>query len=270
MGLPLEVHTNQPARFQAYYSTRDDRSKAGDIVDWSEREFNALPPLVTIIKVADSAPGIATNTLPITLTVSANELGLLQVSCVSADNRVRQSWPLEFDLRPREQDSQSAVWSAAVSSASVHVEPNASADRLEAARNRIQSLFTRSVKQRETLTATRLLKNLEQNLGMPKSEWNAALVRALWPALESCTDLRKQSVDHEKAWLILAGFLLRPGFGVAAGQSFIADMKITQLDADQPNKLAGSIPRGFLAASGSRTVARSSGFGEPINLVKHQ
>jgi len=29
-------------------------------------------------------------------------------------------------------------------------------------------------------------------------------------------DLRKQSVDHEEAWLILAGFLLRPGFGAAA------------------------------------------------------
>jgi DNA-K related protein len=29
-------------------------------------------------------------------------------------------------------------------------------------------------------------------------------------------ELRKQSVDHEEAWLILAGFLLRPGFGVGA------------------------------------------------------
>jgi molecular chaperone DnaK (HSP70) len=215
-GLPLEVHTNRPTRFQAYYSTRDDRSKAGDIVDWSEREFNALPPLVTVIKVADSATDITTNTLPVTLTASANELGLLQVSCVSADERIKQSWPLEFDLRPQEQDSKSALRSAAVSSASIHTEPNVSADALEAARNRIQALFTRSLKQRETLTAARLLRNLEQILGMPKSEWNAALVRALWPALESCMELRKQSVAHEEAWLILAGFLLRPGFGVAA------------------------------------------------------
>jgi hypothetical protein len=29
-------------------------------------------------------------------------------------------------------------------------------------------------------------------------------------------DLRKQSVDHEETWLIVAGFLLRPGFGVTA------------------------------------------------------
>jgi hypothetical protein len=66
------------------------------------------------------------------------------------------------------------------------------------------------------LTATRLLRNLEQLLGKPKSEWNAALVRALWPALESCMARRKESADHEEAWLMLAGFLLRPGFGAAA------------------------------------------------------
>ena len=43
-----------------------------------------------------------------------------------------------------------------------------------------------------------------------------ALVRALWPALESCMARRKEFADHEEAWLILAGFLLRPGFGAAA------------------------------------------------------
>jgi len=215
-GLPLEVHTNRPTRFQAYYSTRDDRSKAGDIVDWSEQQFNPLPPLVTIIKVADSAPATTADTLPVTLTARANELGIFQVSCVSADSRVKQSWPLEFYLRPHEQNNPTALRSAAGASASVHTEPNVSADALETSAARVRSLFTRSPKQREPLTATRLLKGLEQVLGILKSEWNAALIRALWPALESCMDLRKQSVDHEEAWLIVAGFLLRPGFGVTA------------------------------------------------------
>ena len=215
-GLPLEVRTNHPARFQAYSSTRDDGSKAGESVDWNEQEFYALPPLATIIKVADPAPDVSTNTLPVTLTANANELGLLQVACVSADDRIRQSWPLEFDLRQHEQDNQSALQLGPAASAAAQIKPNVSADALHAARTRIRSWFTRSPRQREALTAARLLRNLEQILGMPKSEWNAALVRALWPALECSMDLRKQSVDHEEAWLILAGFLLRPGFGVAA------------------------------------------------------
>src|SRR5271168_298283 len=56
-GLPLEVQTSRPARFQAYYSTRDDTSKAGDVADWSEADHHALPPLETVINVADTAPG---------------------------------------------------------------------------------------------------------------------------------------------------------------------------------------------------------------------
>ena len=147
---------------------------------------------------------------------SANELGLLQVSCVSADPSISQCWPLEFDLRPHEQDGQNAFKTVAVSNASVHTKPNVTAQALEAARARIQSSFDRPSKPREVLTATRLLGNLEQTLAMPKREWNAALVRALWPALESCMARRKESADHEEAWLILAGFLLRPGFGAAA------------------------------------------------------
>ena len=108
-GLPLEVRTNRPARFQAYYSTRDDASKAGDIADWSEEE----PPRPSaaarhVINVTDSAPGTTANTLPVTLIASANELGLLQVSCVSADPSIRQCWPLEFNLRPHEQDGQNS------------------------------------------------------------------------------------------------------------------------------------------------------------------
>ena len=179
-------------------------------------EFHALPPLETIIKVTDPAPGITADTLPVTLIASANELGLLQVSCVSADHRIRQSWPLEFNLRPHEQDSQNALQSGAVSSASAQPSRMSPRRHSKPPGARIRSWFTRSPKQREALTAARLLRNLEQILGMPKSEWNAALVRALWPALESCMARRKESADHEEAWLILAGFLLRPGFGAAA------------------------------------------------------
>jgi len=50
---------------------------------------------------------------------------------------------------------------------------------------------------------------------MPKSEWNAGLVRSLWAALENCMAQRRTSADYEETWLILAGFLLRPGFGAA-------------------------------------------------------
>jgi hypothetical protein len=210
-GLPLELHTNRLVRFQAYYSTRLDGSKAGDIVDWND-DFYALPPLETIIKVADAASGAIAPTLPITLAAQVNELGLLQVSCVSADHRISGSWPLEFDLRPHEQRSQPAG-SAGLSDVSVQAQPNVASETLEAAQMQIGSWFAQTLNQGDKLTATRLLAKLERILGMPK---NGALVRSLWPVLESRIQSRKTSTDHEEAWLILAGFLLRPGYGAAA------------------------------------------------------
>jgi molecular chaperone DnaK (HSP70) len=205
-GLPLEVQLDRLARFQAYSSARNDSSKAGDIAD-RNADLHALPPLETVIKVADSAPGTAASTLSVKLIASVNELGLLQVSCVSADPSTSQCWPLEFNLRPHEQDGRAAP---------VAAKPNAAEPALKAARARIRDSFHPPSKGREPLTAPRLLRSLEQIFGVPKSEWNAALVRSLWPALESCMDRRRESVDHEEAWLILAGFLLRPGLGAEA------------------------------------------------------
>jgi molecular chaperone DnaK (HSP70) len=217
-GLPLEVQLNRLTRFQAYYSARDDRSKAGDIADWDEEDHHTLPPLETVIKVTDSAPGTIANTLPVRLVASVNELGLLQVYCVSADPSISQYWPLEFNLRPHERDGQVASKTGAISDASVATKPNVTGQALEPARARIKYSFNQPSNRRDTLTAARLIRSLEQILGMPKSEWNAALVRALWPALESSMARRKESADHEETWLILAGFLLRPGFGAAADQ----------------------------------------------------
>ena len=134
---PLELRTNRPVRFQAYYSNHPGTSQVGEVVKGSERNFHALPPLETIIKLADQPATETMRTLPVRLKAKMNELGLLQVACVSADPSIRQSWPLEFNLRPHEQDSQGAPGSETNSEFSVPAGPNAAADALEAARKRI-------------------------------------------------------------------------------------------------------------------------------------
>jgi hypothetical protein len=63
------------------------------------------------------------------------------------------------------------------------------------------------------MSAAHLLKSLEQILGKPKADWNYLLIRSLWHSLSDCFSSRKQSVEHEETWLILAGYFLRPGFG---------------------------------------------------------
>jgi hypothetical protein len=82
-------------------------------------------------------------------------------------------------------------------------------------------MFSQPLGRRDKLTATRVLNSLEKILDLPKNEWNWVLIRSLWASLESCMDLRKQSVEHEESWLILAGFLLRPGFGAPMDEARI-------------------------------------------------
>ena len=154
--------------------------------------------------------------MPVRLTARMNALGLLQISCVSADPGIQPSWPLEFNIREHIQGAGGTTGVRPVGQASAPVEPNAAADALETARRQIGVMFSQPAnKSKKTkVTAATILKSLEGILGSPKSGWNGPLLRALWPALEDRLDDRKLSEDHEEAWLIMAGFLLRPGFGV--------------------------------------------------------
>ncbi len=216
-NLALELRLNRPVRFRTFSSTRHGTKKAGDIVDWNEHDFTALPPLETVAKSAEPVRASSGDAVPVSLSVRLNELGLLQVSCVSAGPATRQTWPLEFNLRLQERNDAGKPGSMPAFEA----ESNVEADALAAARARIEALFGQPLDKRDKLTATRLVKSLEKILDAPKSEWNVILVRSLWSSLERCMACRRTSVEHEEAWLILAGFLLRPGFGAALDEGRI-------------------------------------------------
>ena len=211
ISLPgLELRTDQLVSFQAFSSTRHDRCRAGDLLPWDADAFRALPPLETVIRTAHATDAGSGGNLPVRLAAKMNALGLLQISCVGTDPQSPQSWPLEFNLRPHERGGGSARGG----SAQAPVAPNATTEAQEAARNHIATIFT-NPPPKAGLTANAVLKILERLIGLPRHEWNAALLRNLWPALNERTPFRKLSVEHEEAWLTLAGFLLRPGFGFA-------------------------------------------------------
>ena len=207
VSLPgLELRVGRRVAFQPFYSTRHGADRTGALVEWDDRSFHRMPPLETIARLG---AGVA-DRLPVQLSSTMNELGLLQVLCVSVDPRVKDSWPLEFNLRPHEADAASRLTAGAPAP-----EPDIGVDpaTFESACGRIVSYFRGQVGRHEKRTANNLLKHLEKILGLPKGGWNGLLIRALWPALYECFDSRVESADHEEAWLIMAGHLLRPGFG---------------------------------------------------------
>ena len=212
VNLPgLELRTDQLVSFQACSSTRHALCQPGDVLPWDADAFHALPPLQTIIRTAHGVDVGSDRTVPVRLAAKMNALGLLQISCVGTDPQTPQSWPLEFNLRPHEQGGAAARGAPAPAP----VAPNATTEAQQAARDHIATLFTRPPPKSDRLTANAALKTLERIIGLPRQEWNAALLRNLWPALNEQTMGRKLSVEHEEAWLTLAGFLLRPGFGFA-------------------------------------------------------
>ena len=225
INLPsFELRTDQLVSFQACSSSRHALCQPGDVLPWDADAFHALPPLQTIIRTAHGADVGSDRTVPVRLAAKTNALGLLQISCVGTDPQTPQSWPLEFNLRPHEQGGAAARGAPAPAS----VAPNATIEAQQAARDHIATLsvigsgwrirrqaFTRSPPKSDRLTANAALTILERVIGLPRQEWNAALLRNLWPALNEQTMGRKLSVEHEEAWLTLAGFLLRPEFGFA-------------------------------------------------------
>jgi molecular chaperone DnaK (HSP70) len=222
----LELRVNRLVRFQPYYSTRRGKDKAGSVVPWNDHDFHSLPPLETTARLTGLRP--EGDKLPVILTARTNELGLLHVACISANPNVRGTWPLEFNLRPQESGNEKQVDTDEPAAASTG--PEVDPGRLDAARARITALFSRPLDRRDKLTATNLLKSLEQIFGKPKADWNYLLIRSLWPALYECLPCRRESVEHEETWLILAGFFLRPGFGAERDAARINEL--WQLYAD--------------------------------------
>jgi hypothetical protein len=203
--LDLRLRLNQLVRFQIYTSTRDEQTQAGDLAKTAPDALLALPPLETIAE----APGGGLSEIPVSVSARMNELGLLQVACRSLDPGVAQSWPLEFNLRPAERlVAANAPQPPDVAS----VAPAA----LAAAQARIAAAFSQAPGKKDKFTAPRLMDALEKALSKPKGDWNGVLLRDLWSSLEAAEKGRALSAEHEEVWLILAGYLLRPGFGVAA------------------------------------------------------
>ncbi|MGH8565392.1 MAG: Hsp70 family protein [Gammaproteobacteria bacterium] len=199
----FDLLLNRPARFTAYSSThrRDDRP--GAIVRLDEGVFNPLPPLHTTLTLDEwsfDPRKAGARSVEVNLEVELTPLGVLQTTLVS--KALDRRWRLDFNLR------------AAVESR----DPSAPAsgpsdDVMRAGCERIAYFYGKKQDLGEKDSAKSLIKDLERILGQPRTAWSLPLLRGLWPSLYPGMTRRGRSLAHENAWLYLAGFLLRPGYG---------------------------------------------------------
>ncbi len=73
--------------------------------------------------------------------------------------------------------------------------------------------FPKLSKQVDPQAVKTLRADLEKILIAPRADWQTPLLRELFAALLEGSKFRRRSEQHERLWLSLTGFCLRPGFG---------------------------------------------------------
>ena len=183
-----------PVRFHLVSTVADTAWKPGELVDLTTGDFIRLPPVATVVS-QQHASGLRER--PVRLTTSLTELGRLEMHCIATDD-ASQRWLLEFQLRRDDAEH-------GVSEAIRH-------PSLDKAIELIDRTFGARSANVDPKEVKRLRAGLEQLLG-PRQSWDSALLRELFGALWERVGRRRRSADHERLWLNLAGYCVRPGFG---------------------------------------------------------
>jgi hypothetical protein len=148
----------------------------------------------------DSSSADARKEIPVQLAAMLSEVGTLEVRCVATDDT--QRWLLEFQLRgdtasETPKDDQTSMPAG-----------------LTAAVDKIDRIFGSRAQQVDLKEVKQLRAQMEQLLGSRES-WTTPVLRRLFDALLERAKGRRRSSEHERAWLNLSGYCLRPGFGHA-------------------------------------------------------
>jgi hypothetical protein len=197
------LRLGRPVRFHLVSMVADPDGRPaqpGDLVDLDPADVVRLPAIATVLRAQDGA-SVKGATAPVQLAAALSEVGTLEVYCVSENDPARR-WRLEFQLRAQEGDADDADAGTDAALPRQTEEAIRRIDRIFGARN--QQVEVREVRQ--------LRGALEHLLGA-RDRWDTPLLRHLFNALMERAKGRRRSADHERAWLNLAGWCLRPGFG---------------------------------------------------------
>ena len=199
------LRLGQPVRFHLATSTTDTGAPpaAGEVCTLAADTLHTLPPIATVIPPTAATAG--RRDLPVRLEATLAEVGTLDVRCVSVDDPA-QHWQLEFQLRPA-----AGVAGDAPMLASVQTDAQI-APRLPEAIALLDRVFGAKTLKLAPKDIKGLRVQLDHLLGH-RDRWSRPLARRLFDVLWQRARGRRRSADHERLWLNLAGWCLRPGFG---------------------------------------------------------
>lgn len=189
------LRLGQPVSFHLVSSVADTAYAPGEVTRLSD-EFVRLPPVATVMSSQEAG---APTEVPVQLITTMTEVGTLQMQCVATDDPARR-WLLEFQLRAAGASGEAPQF---------RLPP-----RFDEAVERLERVFGSRSQQVEAREVKQLRAQLEHLLGK-RDDWSLGLLRALYDAVWDRSRRRRRSAEHERLWLNLAGYCLRPGFGDA-------------------------------------------------------
>ncbi|HTV21655.1 MAG TPA: Hsp70 family protein, partial [Polyangiaceae bacterium] len=198
------LRVGQPVRFRLWTSTADNTHRPGDLVTLDDG-FHELPEIAAVLDAKESGD------LKVELHASLTEVGTLEVSCVAVADPARR-YKLELALRAE----QAAADKSPARVSQLH-------PRFAQATAQIHAYYGKSNKELEGNKIKTLRSELEKTLGA-REGWDTALLRELFAALLAGQKRRRRSADHERIWLHLTGYCLRPGFGYP-----LDDFRVSQI-----------------------------------------
>ena len=216
------LRLGQPVRFHLVSSTAESGNqpppRAGEIVDLESGDFVRLPPIAMVMQAAAARDtGHGPREIPVRLATALTELGTLEMHCVALNQGsldAGQRWLLEFQLRGESAQS----GDLAESENEDRLPP-----RFTEAIEKIDRIFGARAQQVVPKEVKQLRLQLEHLLGK-REHWRTPLLRQLFDALWQRARGRRRSAEHERLWLNLAGYCLRPGYGYP-----LDDWRIEQL-----------------------------------------
>jgi len=187
----FSLRLGQPVSFHLVSLSGGNKHKVGDIVPIND-DFHPLPPLAVAF---DQQTDAANSNITVQLSVSLSEVGTLQIQCVSVDES-EQRWDVQFQIR---KNKASAV-------------AKELPENFNQAIDQIDAVFGSRSKNINPKAVKSLRADLEKLLGL-RSDWSSHLLRELFSVLLEVRKNQRRSANHERVWLSLIGYCLRPGFG---------------------------------------------------------
>lgn len=192
------LRLGQAVRFHLVSTVADTAWQAGELLALDDERFVRLPAITTVLPLPE---GQRATDVQVQLSTTMTEVGTLEVHCTRIDDP-SQRWRLAFELR-----GQAATASSDTADTNALVHP-----RLPDAVQLIDQVFGTQAQAVDAKTVRQLRTRLERLLGA-RDTWDLPLLRALFDALWARMRRRRRSAEHERVWLNLTGYCLRPGLG---------------------------------------------------------